>query len=116
MGISFFVIALVLLSITIYTIYLFLSVFFPANKLAKGLVLFGLILSCVGFIALMVLVRATSSLVVHFFYVIFSLILGFLFYLTIFAILFYFIKLFKIKFNHLLFVKIGTFLAVILLL
>lgn len=112
MGISFFVTALVFLSVTIYTIYLFLSVFFPTNKLAKGLILFSLILSCVGFIASMILVRLSDNLTIHFFYVLFSLILGFLFYLTIFAILFQIAKLFKI--NKLLFVKIGTFLAVIL--
>lgn len=114
MGFAFFVLALSLLSVTVYAVYLFVTACCITNKLAKFLVFSSLVLSTVGFIAAMVLSRTTPGPVVHIFYITTSLIIGFLFYLTIFAILFQILKLFRINFNHQLFVKVGLFLSVIL--
>lgn len=114
MGATFFVIALALLSITIYSVYNFLLILLTSIKFKKILVLYGLIISCFGFIVLLVLSRTFTNLIVHWLYVVFSLILGFLFYLTIFAICLQLIRLFKFKINQLLFVRVSFLLAIIL--
>jgi uncharacterized protein len=111
MGLAFFITAFSLLSVTIYTVYLFLSVL-CSKKLTKALIFFVLILFTFGFIITLALSHSAANPIIHWLYVIFSLGIGLLFYLTIFAILFQISKLFKV--NKLLFVRISTSLAIIL--
>ena len=114
MGIAFFTTALVLLSTSIYTVYLLLSAFLSATKFGNWIILASLILVCLGFIVAMILSRFSGSQLVIIFYIIFSLALGLLFYLTIFAILFQIIKLLGINIDSLLLARIGVALSLIL--
>jgi len=114
MGIAFFTTALILLSISIYSVYRFLSVFFSASQFGNLIILVSLVLVCGGFILTMILSRFYSSQLVRVFYIIFSLALGLLFYLTIFAVLFEIIKLLGITTNYLLLTRIGVALSLIL--
>lgn len=112
MGISFLVVALSLLSVSIYTVYSLLSVLFTASSLGRTLILILLIVISLGFIGVLILSQTVNSQIVNWLYIVFSLALGFLFYLTIFSILFQIVKLFNI--NQLVFVRIGFLLALIL--
>jgi len=108
------IIALALLGTAIYTVYLFLSVFFSATKLGQGLILSVLIISSFGFLTTLILSRSVNNFLVHIFYIIFSLMVGLLFYLTIFAILFQLSKLVKLDIAPLILTRIGVSLAIIL--
>lgn len=110
----FIIISLFLLSITVYSVYLLLTEAFLIGKVGRRLILSGLIIASAGFLITMSVYRITDGPLIRWSYIIFSLFLGLLFYLTIFAILFQIAKLAKIKTPKPLMAKIGVTLAVIL--
>ncbi len=114
MGVPFFVIAPILLSITVYSVYYFFLILLNPSKLGKVLILLGLIVSCFSFVFLMTLSRVFATSTVYCLYVFFSLVLGLLFYLTIFAIGLQIVKLCRFKINLKIFVRVSFILAVLL--
>jgi hypothetical protein len=90
---SFFIIALSLLSVTIFTIFLLFSALFPLSRVASIIILSSLILVSVGFMATLELSRTFNNEITRFLYLFFSLGIGLFFYLTISAILFQISKL-----------------------
>jgi len=113
MGI-FLVISLSLLGITVYTVFLFLSVFFSADKLGQIIILATLIVSSLGFIATLILTRYFNNVFIHILYFVFALAIGLFFYLTVFAIAFQFIKLTGLKLDYLLLSRVGVIASLIL--
>lgn len=114
MGISFFITAPILLGISVYTVYNLLAVFFSASAAIRWLILFILIAISVGFVFSLSLFRTSDSYLVYLVYLILSLALGLLFYLTISGIIFKIIELFNFKIDLLLLSRIGVLVAVVL--
>src|SRR5574344_936206 len=114
MGISFFITAPLLLGISVYTVYNLLAVFFSASATIRWFILFILIAISVGFVFSLSLFRTSDSYLVYLAYLILSLALGLLFYLTISGIIFKIIELFNFKIDLLLLSRIGVLVAVVL--
>jgi len=112
--IAFLIAALALLGTAVYFVHLLLLGFFLAEKTNGLIILLALIGSCLGFIISLFLVRAHDSLVVRLFYILFSLAMGLLFYLTIFAIFYQSSKIIKFSLSNNILARIGVALAVIL--
>ncbi len=106
--------ALVLLSTSIYMVYLLLSAFFSATSLSKWFILGGLIVICVSFMFFLFFVRTSTNPIIHWLYIILSLLIGLLFYLTIFAFLFQIAKVVKLDVAPLLLSRIGIAASILL--
>lgn len=111
---AFAVVSLFLLSITVYLVYLMFTEAFLVGKVGRRLILLSLIIASAGFLITMMVYRVTDGPFIRWSYIIFSLGLGLLFYLTISAILFTIAKLIKIKTSKALLARIGIALAVAL--
>ncbi len=89
---GFLLIALSLLSITTFTVFLLLTALFPISKLTSFIILAVLIIVSLGFIASLELTRLFNNQLVRSLYLFFSLGIGLFFYLTISAILFQIVR------------------------
>ncbi len=116
MGIPFFVVAPILLSISVYTVYYLLSVFFSATLVWRWVILISLIIVSVGFVFSLSLFRTSNSYFSYIIYLVLSLALGLLFYLTVSGIIFKIISFFNFKIDLLLLSRIGVLVAALLFL
>lgn len=114
---SFFILIFIfLLVIAVYAVSSLLATFFSAEKRGYFIIILILTLCSSGFILAQYLVHSFDNLFIRIFYLILSLIIGFLFYLSISAILFKITKLIIKPQKYLLASKWGVFLALSLFL
>lgn len=113
MPILFLAVATILLSLAVYFSYFLLKDFLRAGLIGKVLILLFLIITSFGFILTLSWSRAADNQLVHMSYIIFAFALGFLFYLTIFGILYRIVHIFKFKYT--LFTKPSIFILATLL-
>lgn len=87
---TFIPVILLLFASAVYSSYCLLSVFFKASRLGKVIILFFLIFSTLGFIGVFYVLSFYDSWLMRSIYLLCSLVIGFLFYLTIAGIFFQF--------------------------
>lgn len=97
MPILFLIVATILLSLAVYFSYFLLKDFLKVGQVGKLIIILLLIIISLGFILTLSWSRAADNQLVHLSYIIFAVSLGFLFYLTIFGIIYRIINIFKWK-------------------
>lgn len=113
MPILFLIVATILLSLAVYFSYFLLKDFLKVGRFGKLIIILLLIIISFGFILTLSWSRAADNQLIHLSYIIFAFALGFLFYLTIFGILYKIVHILKLKYT--LFTKPSIFILATLL-
>lgn len=111
---TFIPVILLLFASAVYSSYCILSALLGARRLSKILILLFLISSTAGFITVFYILSFYDSWLMRALYLTLSLIIGFLFYLTISGILFQFFRVIRPKTDPAMLAKIGVSVAIIL--
>lgn len=100
-------------AVTIYVVYFLLRVFFSAEKKGRVIIITSLLLILAGFISVFIALNFYNNFFLRFIYLILSLLIGWLFYLTGAGALLRLISFFKIPNYRLLLARVGVIGATI---
>lgn len=111
---TFLPVIILLFAITIYAVYFLLISAWLMRRLGRLVTLISLITVSVGFILIFVALNFYDNFLLRQLYLLLSLLIGWLFYLTMFGILFRFITFFKLSYSNQSLARIGIFCATVL--